>query len=322
MLPVSLLYGLVMEFRNTLFKWGVLRSSKFDVRLISVGNLEVGGTGKTPFVKYLIRLLGSDYNVAVLSRGYGRKTNGFYAVSTNSEPSQTGDEPLEIKRDFAEVPVCVCENRVTGVAELLREYPEVNLILLDDAFQHRYIHRDISLLLSRATRPFYDDHVLPMGRLREFRHNYKRADALIFTSAKKKWKPDKILDLDFFTCGIRYTDLVSVQESEDERHESDYLLITGLANTDKIESDMRKLHNISSVIHLSDHHVYTSSEIQKIALDNVGKTWLTTQKDWVKIQPLLADQWPFLSVKTIAMQVEMYERERFELWLTNKLKNG
>ena len=163
--------------RNALFSSGILPSTAFDVPVICVGNIQVGGTGKTPFTEYLINALKAHYTIAVVSRGYGRGTDGYREVLASSDAEEVGDEPLQIKRNHPEAFVAVCERRVKGIKRLRNDHPEIDLIILDDGFQHRAVRPYLSLLLSPYDKPFYKDHTFPGGRLREFVWGYKRADA-------------------------------------------------------------------------------------------------------------------------------------------------
>ena len=176
-----MLYWAGTTVRNIFYDLGVLKSISFEVPILSVGNLAVGGSGKTPLVEFLIRELKNEYHIAILSRGYGRKTRGFLWVETNISPEKTGDEPLQIKTKFNDVAVAVCEDRVAGAKRILAEKPEINLVILDDAFQHRAIKPSLQLLLSVYSKPFFYDLLLPAGRLRERRNGAQRADAIIFT---------------------------------------------------------------------------------------------------------------------------------------------
>jgi len=302
-----------------LFATGVIPSSRFDVKVVSVGNLEMGGTGKTPFIKYLITLLSTQYSVAVLSRGYGRSTKGFLDVSLTGLPSEVGDEPLEIKKDFPNIPVCVCENRVLGASELIALYPDVDLILLDDAFQHRSIHRDINILLSRADRPFYSDHVVPTGRLREFAHNCKRADAVVFTSATSTFVP-RIKGDNIFISGTEYSPFIRVN-AKDRAAPTSYGLITGLANPQKMEDEVRQMVDLNRIYHFGDHHQYTEKEIEKLVIGQPVITWITTQKDWVKLEQIFKESFPKSVVMVLKVNTVFYNA-KFSDWIFSKLKNG
>ncbi len=308
-----------MEVRNFLFDTGVIPSSKFDIKVVSVGNLEMGGTGKTPFIKYLIKLLSPQYSVAVLSRGYGRSTKGFRNVSLTNLPLEVGDEPLEIKKDFVDIPVCVCENRVLGASELIALYPDVDLILLDDAFQHRSIHRDVNILLSRANRPFYSDYVIPTGRLREFAHNRKRADAIIFTSAQSTFIP-RIKGDNVFLSGTKYSPLITVNGADQDVTTS-FGLITGLANPQKMEDEVGQMVKLDHICHFGDHHRYTPNEIEKLVVANPVTTWITTHKDWVKLEQIFRESFPKTVVMVLKIETVFYD-QAFSDWVLSKLKNG
>ena len=183
------MYGLITYIRNVLFDKGILKTQRHNIPVLSVGNLKAGGTGKTPFVEYLLRTFSSSFNIAVVSRGYGRKTKGFFVVNPEGSAETFGDEPLQMARKFPEVMFVVCEDRNYAIKEIEKRNQEsigrnqesaernkeINLILLDDAFQHRYTARDIDILLTEYNRPFFSDKVIPFGLLREYRRGFKRA---------------------------------------------------------------------------------------------------------------------------------------------------
>ncbi len=177
--PFSILYGLVLMLRNKFYDWGIFKSVRFHLPVISVGNLSVGGTGKTPHIEYLIRLLRPDYQTATLSRGYGRKTRGFLLSDTSTTAADMGDEPLQFKTRHPDIAVAVDEKRVRGIKKLLELFPETQVVLLDDAFQHRAVNPGLSIVLTDFSKPYFEDHILPAGTLREFRAGIKRADIII-----------------------------------------------------------------------------------------------------------------------------------------------
>lgn len=181
LLPFSYIYGMITRLRNWAFDVGILKSTSFDVPVISIGNLSVGGTGKSPMGLYIARILSSKFKVAILSRGYGRDTKGFKWVTSQSTAREVGDEPLQYFHSGLSLMVAVCEKRVEGMNEILNSEIKPDVILLDDAFQHRYINPGFSILLSDARQPFYDDNMLPAGNLREPKSGSKRADVIVFT---------------------------------------------------------------------------------------------------------------------------------------------
>ena len=179
--PLSIIYGLFSFLYSFLYDFKILEPIKFALPVINIGNLTVGGTGKTPHTEYLINFLKPYIKFAALSRGYKRKSNGFLEVSVNSTVKDVGDEPLLFKLKYQELGVFVSESRVEGISQILMKYPDVQTILLDDAYQHREIRPALNLLLTEYDRPFFDDFFLPYGRLREWKSAYKRADTVIVT---------------------------------------------------------------------------------------------------------------------------------------------
>ncbi|HKJ41513.1 MAG TPA: tetraacyldisaccharide 4'-kinase, partial [Sunxiuqinia sp.] len=186
--PISLIYGMVVYIRNSLYDYKIFKSTEFEIPVISIGNITVGGTGKTPHTEYLVELLKKHVNVATLSRGYKRKTKGFRLVETTSQVSEVGDEPLQIKKKFPMVTVAVDENRVHGINQLLKDEKHTpDAILLDDAFQHRRVTPGINILLIDYNNPIDKDQLLPLGRLRERKYQRRRANIIIYTKC-----PDEI----------------------------------------------------------------------------------------------------------------------------------
>lgn len=193
LLPCSKLYGFITYMRNQFFEWKLLPQHSFDIPVVVVGNLAVGGTGKTPHTEYIIENLRHSFHIGVLSRGYKRKTKGFVLATPQSKPSDIGDESYQIYHKFDKnVIVAVCEDRVTGIRELLALHPDINLVLLDDAFQHRYVKPTVSVVLTEYNRPLYDDKMLPYGRLREPLRGINRANIVVATKC-----PESMTDLDY-----------------------------------------------------------------------------------------------------------------------------
>ncbi|MEG2755572.1 MAG: tetraacyldisaccharide 4'-kinase, partial [Mucinivorans sp.] len=186
---VALVYSSAVALRHRLFEWGFLKSVEFDIPIVCVGNLTMGGTGKTPTTEYLVGLLGGQYHVAVLSRGYKRRTKGFVLATTTSSYRTIGDEPKQIKLKFPEMPVAVCEKRVEGIKMLRKAHPEVNLIILDDAFQHRYVEPWVNILLMDYNRPIYQDKMFPLGGLRDLPYQIERAQFVLTTKCSADISP-------------------------------------------------------------------------------------------------------------------------------------
>jgi tetraacyldisaccharide 4'-kinase len=187
--PFSLIYGAITGIRNFLYNTSILPRHEFRIPVICVGNITVGGTGKTPHTEYLIELLSKSFRIATLSRGYMRKSRGFRIASPSCDVSEIGDEPMQIYRKFPEVTVAVDRNRLNGVNEILREKPDTEVILLDDGFQHRSLTPGFSILLTDFNRLMINDHLLPYGRLRESVENMNRADIIIITKSPLKISP-------------------------------------------------------------------------------------------------------------------------------------
>ena len=286
----------------------ILRTREFDVPIISVGNITVGGTGKTPHTEYLIQLLNKKFNVAVLSRGYKRKTRGFLVVETDSTSKQVGDEPLQIKLKYPSVMVAVDEKRVRGIEKILQlseKRPDV--LILDDAFQHRYVTPAINILLIDFSRMITEDDLLPLGSLREPASNRDRANIIIVTKCPREIKPidERIItkDLhiwpyqDLFFSRIKYGEPVPVfPEKVGEqkiRFEADHgiLLLTGIANPQPLRDKL--LQTTKSVVSVPypDHHAFTLKDMEKIAgqyesMSATRKVIVTTEKDTFRIREI------------------------------------
>jgi tetraacyldisaccharide 4'-kinase len=238
--PLSLLYGVIIWIRNKLYDAGIISSIQFSVPVISVGNLSTGGTGKTPHIEYLINLLQYEYKVATMSRGYKRRTQGFYLAGQNTDAGTIGDEPMQFHLKYPEVAVSVCEDRMTGIPRLLGEKAEIEVVLLDDAFQHRSVKPGLNILITDYAKPFYKDFILPFGSLRESRKAYKRADIIIVSkcpdqldesqkeSIRSRIKPLPHQSL-FFT-GIAYRPMVNFFSGAEFRPvKPNIILVCGIA---------------------------------------------------------------------------------------------
>lgn len=299
------MYGLINHIRNLLFDKGVLKTLSHDTAVISVGNLKAGGTGKTPFVEYLLRLLASSYNIAVISRGYGRKTKGYRLVDPQGRAEDFGDEPLQMAKKFPNVLFAVCESRNKAIEIIEAEYPAINLVLLDDAYQHRYTARDFNILLTEYNRPFFKDRVLPFGLLREYRQGYKRADCIVVTKCPpleererkdfaEKLKP--LPDQRIFFSEIRYRlpYLLNDESRKLNLSEHSVVLFTGISNNSHIVSYLKSKTLLLGTISYNDHHNFSQrdrlhilQEFQK--LGKADSILLTTEKDAGRIGSFPAD---------------------------------
>lgn len=305
--PASWLYGGVTFMRNKLYDWGLFRTVSFDIPVVSVGNLTVGGTGKTPHVEYLVEYLSSSYNLAVLSRGYKRRTKGFVLASDKSTPDTIGDEPYQIYKKYGKrVKVAVCENRAKGIKELQRIDPQINLVILDDAYQHRGVQPKVNILLIDYDRPVYSDHVLPLGRLRESKQFMGRADIVVVTKVPADIKAldlrliKKNLDLwayqKLFFSRINYGSLAPVFDKECNysvhltqlTRKDIALLVCGIANPRPFIRYFKNFSCRVQICHYPDHHDFSRSELEEIEekfleLKGERKLIITTEKDAVRL---------------------------------------
>ena len=314
--PFSVLYALITEVRNLLYDKGYLKQYEFALPVISVGNLNVGGSGKTPQIEYLIRLLSPDYKVAVISRGYKRFTKGFVEADGNSTPASIGDEPYQIYRKFKDIIVSVGEDRVAAVQKVLKKHnPDV--ILLDDAFQHRRIKPGFQILLTPFSDLFYNDLMLPAGNLRELPKNAHRADMIVVTKSSDglgldvinniRQRIKKYTNKDVFFSKIQYESYITNEIkslSISNLTEYDILLVTGIANPLPLYAFLSEK-NIKFVsLKFGDHHRFSQADIQKInlkfeSLKSTKKLILTTEKDFVRLSSQITDNYLYyLPIKT------------------------
>ena len=307
LLPLSWIYGAVMWVRNKLFDCGLLRQVEFDVPVVGVGNITVGGTGKTPHTEYIVRNLCASCKVAVLSRGYKRKTKGFVLANSKSSPESIGDEPWQIYNKFSpKVKVAVCESRKKGITNLLKLYPDLELIVLDDCFQHRWVRPKVSILLMEYSRPVSDDKLLPLGRLRESAHEINRADKVIVTKC-----PETLTAIDFRIM-VKKLDLMKYQKlyfstykygalhpvfpdeapfsaSLSALSSNDcVLLLTGIAHPRDFVRHFKTYVFRRRVEHFPDHHDFSRSDLKKIeerfkTMRGERKIIVTTEKDAVRL---------------------------------------
>lgn len=305
--PLSWIYGGVTYLRNKFYDWGIFKSTTFDIPVVSVGNLTVGGTGKTPHVEYMVEYLSSTYKIAVLSRGYKRRTRGFVLASPQSTPETIGDEPYQIYKKYGyRVKVAVCENRAKGIEALRAIDPDINLIILDDAFQHRGVQPKVNVLLVDYNRPMNEDKLLPLGQLREGSMSASRADIIVVTKTPSEVRPITMrliknnLDLwayqKLFFSSIQYGDLTPVFEKENhytlklDQMNRNYavLLLTGIANPRPFIRHFKKYPCRAKVAYFPDHHNFTHADLKIIQerfdeLKGSRKVIITTEKDAVRL---------------------------------------
>jgi len=310
MAPIAIIYGLVMEIRNFLFDRGVLRSSEFSIPTIAIGNLSVGGSGKTPMVKFLIDELRDEHNILVISRGFGRKTTGFRWVDFDSNASDSGDEPLEIKLYAPDIAVAVSENRVDGVARAIKEKPEIDLVLLDDAFQHRALKASFYVMLSEYSHPFFKDFLIPVGRLRELRKGARRADHIVMT------KSPETVDRSYFLKRVRGNFSFSsfnygtprLVHGPREHGPKNVALISGLARPKYLEKHISNKFGLLRHFNFPDHKHYKQTEYDRVMkyCQLKDSMLITTEKDWVKLRELKSD--PDIPIYVQPVKVTMKDR--------------
>lgn len=305
--PAKWLYGMGVWFHNWLYDSNIKKQTSFDVPVISVGNLTVGGTGKTPHVEYLIERLGNYYNIAVVSRGYKRKTKGYILASSTSTPEQIGDEPYQIYRKYGhKIKLAVCKNRQYAIERIMNLFPKTNLILLDDAYQYRGIKPLVSILLLDSNRPIDKDTLLPIGRLREPQHASERADMIVITKCPEVMTPIDFRTLSksvnllnfqkLFFSSVGYRELKpvfpenagNIVSLESLTENDSVLLVTGIAHPRGFVKHFKKYPFKVKVLRFPDHHNYSLRDIRKIknyyiSMKGKKKLIVTTEKDSVRM---------------------------------------
>ncbi len=336
LLPLSVVYGAILHLRNKFYDWGVFKSTSFSIPIISVGNLSVGGTGKTPHIEYLLRLLSPHFEIATLSRGYGRKTNGFILSDENSTASDIGDEPQQFKNKFKNVLVSVDAKRVNGIKKIQQIAPTTQCVLLDDAFQHRAVTPGLSIVLTDFSNLYFNDYVVPSGTLREFKGGIKRADIIIITKCPKVLAPverkrltKEIAPLPhqhIYFSYIKYGEFVLLNSAKTNpvskayysEHNYNIVLVTGIANTQPLEQYVKtKVKNVIP-IKFPDHHQFTKSDlglIQKTFHDipSDNKIILTTEKDAMRLKlPEFSIILNELPIFYMPIEINFYEQDKEE----------
>jgi len=299
--PFSMLYGLGITIRNLLYDAGLLKSAEFNIPIIGVGNLSVGGAGKTPHVEYLIRLLQEYINVAILARGYKRKSKGFRFVNFRDTVFESGDEPIQYKRKYRQNVVAVSESRAVGIPIILQQFPQTQCIVLDDSFQHRAVTPGLNILLTDYGYPFVNDFLLPMGRLREWRKDYERADIIVVTKCpedlveedieivRKQINPKEYQTLYFskYQYLAPYLLLDGRQRIQLDQ-DMTIVLLCAIASTDYIVDYLEKKSKEVIAFKHEDHHYFTESDLDTLKqsfqkIENEKKIIITTEKDAVRL---------------------------------------
>ena len=296
---LSWIYGAVIALRHRLYDWGIKRSYQFDIPVVCVGNITVGGTGKTPMAEMLIRELMDSYTIAMLSRGYGRNTKGYIEVTTQHNYLAVGNEPLQVKLKYPKTVVVVCEDRVAAIKRIREEHPEVNLIIMDDGFQHRRVRAKVNIVILDATRPVKNDKLLPLGRLRDLKRRLKAAHIFIVSKCSDSMSPlerrlwrNELRTIAYQTVYFSHIVPMDIEPLFyfEEREHIDYgnqaILLAGVGNPRPFVNEASSRFNVVDKMIMPDHHRY-SREDMKFLMDKLRKhpraIILMTEKDAVKL---------------------------------------
>lgn len=295
---VSYIYRLVITIRHWLFNIGLLKSVKFDIPIICVGNITVGGTGKTPAAEMIIDYMRSYYHVALLSRGYGRRTSGYVEVKCNSSYRDVGDEPLQVKLKFPDTLVVVCENRVEAINRIKAEHPEINLIIMDDGFQHRHVDARINVVVVDSTRPFASDDYLPAGTLRDKIDSLVRAHYFLVTKCssnmsqldQRLWRKDlqKIAYQKIYFTRVVSSVAMPLYNAQAQLQEGmPVVLMSGIGNPKVFVGSMKERYDVIKSFNFPDHHKYSVEDLNRVTeflKQHPEAMLLTTEKDAVKLR--------------------------------------
>ncbi|MGB4842923.1 MAG: tetraacyldisaccharide 4'-kinase [Ferruginibacter sp.] len=341
-LPLSWIYGSIIWLRNKLYDKNILKSASFNFPIICVGNLATGGTGKTPMTEYLIRLLKNNYNMATLSRGYKRKTVGFAIADEDTTALEIGDEPMQFHEKFPDVTIAVGEERVVAIPQLLHERPETELIILDDAFQHRQISAGLNIVLTDCNNLYTRDFILPAGDLRDVRSSAKRADIIIVTKCKDNLseteknsiiaeiKPRANQSVYFTTIVYGKSYHLFTKKAIEISADCGILLVCGIAKPAPLKSYLEKHADSYDMLRYADHHIFHSNDLKDIKqqfekITSPHKIVLTTEKDAVRLEKFETELKDFpIYVIPIEHEFMFNEAERFKASVTafiNTFKN-
>lgn len=347
--PLSVLYGLLMHFRNWCFDKKLFNVYHPKIKTISVGNLSAGGTGKTPHVEYLVRLLESSWKLATLSRGYGRKTTGFRVATLTDNALTIGDEPAQYHQKFMDIIVAVDAKRKRGIKKLIGQFPELQVILMDDAFQHRSVKAGIDIVLTDYGHMYYDDKMLPTGNLREFKSGIYRADVIIVSKTPAIFSPIERRHIlsninpkphqQVFFSYIKYYSLTHFFNKtcflehnfkEIIGKDTEVLVFAGIANPSLLEEFVRSKCKAYKLISFEDHHTFSKTDLTVIkkeydAMRSAKKIILTTEKDAMRLLPLnLSADWSNLPLFFISIAVQMHQQdeEKFNQLIVNYVRTN
>lgn len=348
LLPASWIYGLGVSLRNKLFDTGILEERSYPIPIISIGNLTVGGTGKTPHTEYLIKLLSRQWKVAVLSRGYKRKSQGFILAKPETPSSMIGDEPYQMKEKFPDAYIAVDANRREGIETLMKDSiaPELDVILLDDAFQHRYVKPGLNILLVDYHRMISEDKLLPAGKLREQQSGKTRANIVIITKCPKEMNPmeyrilTKQIDLfryqQLYFTTLNYGNLYPLKKNGKTyplsciNKDVHILLLTGIASPNKLINDLKPYNKHVSPLTFEDHHDFTAADLNLVKerflnLPEKKRMIITTEKDASRLEhhPLLDETLkPYIYILPVEISFLQNQQESFNYNITDYVRKN
>ena len=328
LLPISFLYSIVLSLRHKLYDWNILKSKSYDIPNICVGNLNFGGTGKTPHIEYLARLLSETYQVAILSRGYGRDTKGFILANEGHTHHDIGDEPLQYFKKFDNIKIAVDEKRCEGMERLLQDENPPQIVLLDDAYQHRKIKPGLNILLTDYYNLYSDSHLFPAGDLRDIKKAAKRAEIIVVTKSPNVITPYYRRDVEsklkllphqkIFYSYIEYLDfkpLSKLSYEVDIKEAKTVLLLCGIANTYSLEDHIKRKYNTISKIKFNDHHNFTEKDADMIvekynSLIGKNKVIITTEKDAMRlINSSFINKFDNIPVFVVPIKIKFHKEE-------------
>lgn len=327
---ISNIYLLVIYGRYWLYKNHFLGSTQFDLPVICIGNLSMGGTGKTPMIDYMITLLENQYKIGVVSRGYKRNSSGFIRLKTNHQATQVGDEAMLIKLKHPNTEVAVGEQRIYAIPQLIALAPDIQVILMDDGFQHLSVKPQLNIVLTTYKNPYWNDKLLPLGTLREPIKAIYKADIIIVTNCPANISESEMQQLEkaakinkhqkIFFSSIVYPTIYALFHHH-QNFDDKLLLITGIANADNL---FEYWNNNYSIFHYeyNDHHAYTINDFKDIAQAETSKNWLITEKDAVKFLPFqqwFAEQQINVWVQPIQIHIHSLYKENFDELIVNYL---
>lgn len=336
--PIAMIYGLIIQIRNLLFDYKILKSNTYNTPIICIGNISIGGSGKTPLTNYIAKLLSKKYQVAILSRGYKRKSSGFNYVEVDSLASNVGDEPLQLKKNNPNCIVAVNKDRNQGVNIILKDYPETNVFLLDDGFQHRKIKAGLNIIVTPFQNPFTTDKIIPLGTLREPASQARRADIIVISKAPKNAELDrkkKIIEKlhlktyqSLYFSSIQYHKYRCINHDTELKNEQEYnvTLVSGIANPTHLIEHLKIQNRKVNLIKFPDHHHYTLKDIKKILLihrkdKSRKKLILTTEKDATKLRQFSV-HFNQENIYYIPIDIIINKEERFEKQILDYVKSN